>query len=495
MKRFFKILAFLLVVLIVVLASGVYFTLNKFKNFPDFDISTETISSDSGELSRHIETIVSFGVRNPGTEGDKKVRDYILKKFSEYGLKPAPPDTFDIPMYYPGTWHFSVRDKSNGTITDIPCSYIPFSASTDQKGITAPLVYINHGENLEDLDISGKIAVYEMKFKPKGLKKYARILFMYDPDNTLESSTRVVRATLEFEYKMYKKLKAKGAVGIVGLLSGLQWDSDRYYPQMSFGLKKSIPGIWVRPGQCERVRQLAQKNNTEAKLILTARTSKGTTANVYAVLPGQINEYYLVFSHHDTYFDGAVQDASGVAVILALAKHFARSQKPLKRGIIFMSVAHTNGRVGERDFIKRHRNDLLAKTALVIAVEHIGLELDPRSDLSFKVSDRPSFRMFFTALNQNVNGMVKSAVLKNDFRRSVIVPQWLVKKITGKARGISAEFHEIGIPVIGLLSNPPYMFFPEDSMAAVAVDQLVPTANFMATILRRADAFTIDELR
>jgi len=103
--------------------------------------------------------------------------------------------------------------------------------------------------------------------------------------------------------------------------------------------------------------------------------------------------------------------------------------------------------------------------------------------------------MFFTALNQNVNGMVKSAVLKTDFRRSVIVPQWLVEKITGKARGISAEFHGIGLPVIGFMSNPPYMFFPEDTMSAVAVDQMVPTANLMATILRRADAFSMDELR
>jgi len=293
----------------------------------------------------------------------------------------------------------------------------------------------------------------------------------------------------------FSDIEDKVAVGMVGLLSGLQWDSDRYYPQMSFGLEKSIPGVWVRPSQCERVRQWARKTNVEANLSVTATTGKGTTANVYAVLPGQTDEYYLVFSQHDTYFDGAVQDASGVAVILALAKHFANTKKPLKRGIIFMSVAHTNGRVGERDFIKRHQNDLLAKTALVIAVEHIGLELDPQPDLRFKVSERPSFRMFFTALNQNVNGTVKSAVLKTDFRRSVIVPQWLVEKITGKARGISAEFHEIGLPVIGFMSNPPYMFFPEDTMSAVAVDQLVPTANLMATILRRADAFTMGELR
>jgi hypothetical protein len=52
------------------------------------------------------------------------------------------------------------------------------------------------------------------------------------------------------------------------------------------------------------------------------------------------------------------------------------------------------------------------------------------------------FRMFFTALNNKVNGMVKSAILKHAFRRDVIIPQWLVEKITGKSRGISSEFRE-----------------------------------------------------
>ena len=91
--------------------------------------------------------------------------------------------------------------------------------------------------------------------------------------------------------------------------------------------------------------------------------------------------------------------------------------------------------------------------------------------------------------------MVKSAIVKQDFKRSVIIPQWLVAKITGKARGISAEFHEAGLPVIGFMSNPPYMFFPEDTMAAVATDQLVPTANIIASILRTADRFSFKALR
>lgn len=493
--RILKIVLIIIGSLILLLAVGIYYGLSKFKNFSEYDVTVETVSSETRVFTDHIQKIVSFGLRNPGSEGERKTRDYILSKFSEYGLEAREPDRFDIKTYHPESWHLSLNNPASGVSVDIPTFYMPFTAATDSDGLTAQIVYVGNGEKLEELDLSGKIAVYEMKFKPKGLKLYSRILYMYDPDETLDSSAKVVRAQLEFETQMYERLKAKGAVGMIGLLSGLQWDSDRYYPQMSFGLEKSIPGVWIRPSLCDQVRQWSETKGATATLKLDSHIETGTTANVYAVLPGEIDEYYLVISQHDTYFDGAVQDASSLSVALALGKHFAETGQPLKRGIVFLSVAHTNGREGEKNFILNHRDDILPKTALVVAIEHIGLELDPQPDLSFRVSDRPSFRMFFTALNNKINGMVKSAILKHDFKRSVIIPQWLVEKITGKSRGISAEFHEFGLPVVGFLSNPPYMFFPEDTMAAVATDQLVPTANLVASILRTADSLSMEELR
>ena len=75
------------------------------------------------------------------------------------------------------------------------------------------------------------------------------------------------------------------------------------------------------------------------------------------------------------------------------------------------------------------------------------------------------------------------------------MPQWLVKKITGKSRGISGEFYEADIPSIGLLSAPPYLFFKEDSPEIVAKDQLIPTTNLILSILRAAEKLSISELK
>ena len=495
MKRLLKIVAVCLLLMVIVVAGVILFGLSQIKYFPDVEVPVESVEIDEGTLMGHIEKIVSFGNRLPGTGGDAAARAYILQQFKDYGLQAGAPENYDVPMYFPKNWRLTLTDAAGGETLEVPCFFMPFSASSGDAGLTAPLVYVGDGKKIDAFDLTGKIAAYDMLFKPKGLKLYSKILFMYDPDQTLDSSARVVRPDLEFEYEMYEKLKAAGAVAMIGLLGGLQWDSDQYYPQMTFGREKSIPGVWVRPSYCEAVRQRGRKKGVEATLVMTASTGAGTSANIYAILPGQIDEYYLVFSQHDTYFNGAVQDASGVAVVLALARHFAQTDRPLKRGVIFMTLAHVNGRSGERAFIEMHRNDLLAKTALVVAIEHIGRELDPQPDLSFKVSERPSFRMMFTALNRKINSIVKSSIIKQDYRRSVIVPQWMVEKITGKARGISAEFHTIGLPVVGVMSSPPYMFFPQDTPAVVAKDQLVPTANLISSILRATDELKWQDLR
>ena len=144
--------------------------------------------------------------------------------------------------------------------------------------------------------------------------------------------------------------------------------------------------------------------------------------------------------------------------------------------------------------IQRHARDILPKTALVVSVEHIGKEFVPQADLSFACSDEPSPRMVMTSQNENINGIVKSCIIKNDYRRSVIIPQWLVKQTTGKARGISDEFYEAGAPVVGLLPNPRYIFFKEDTPDTVAKDRLVPTTNLIISLLRTADTLPLEEL-
>ena len=76
--RILKLLGVAICILVLLIAGGVYDGLKIFKSYAAHDLIVESITEDSQELSAHIERIVSFGVRNPGTAGDLKTREYIL---------------------------------------------------------------------------------------------------------------------------------------------------------------------------------------------------------------------------------------------------------------------------------------------------------------------------------------------------------------------------------------------------------------------------------
>ncbi|MGB5747985.1 MAG: hypothetical protein WBM69_13445 [Desulfobacterales bacterium] len=191
MRRLIKLAAIIFGVLIAIVAGFIWYGLQTVRMFPEIEVVTESIGPGSDELAGHIDNIVSYGIRNPGTDGDAKTRSYILEKFSEYGLETKEPDTFGIKMYHPKTWRLSLNNSSNGQKSEVPCAYMPFSGSTGPQGVTAPVVYVADEESLKGLDLRGKIAAYEMKFRPKGLKTYSKILLMFTPCYPVRSTNTI----------------------------------------------------------------------------------------------------------------------------------------------------------------------------------------------------------------------------------------------------------------------------------------------------------------
>ncbi len=97
------------------------------------------------------------------------------------------------------------------------------------------------------------------------------------------------------------------------------------------------------------------------------------TALVWATLPGRTDETIYVMAHRDGWFDAATDNGSGVATMLGLAEHFAKiPQAQRRRTIVFVGLdGHHNdsGGVG-RMWMVDHRDQLFAKTALMINAEH-----------------------------------------------------------------------------------------------------------------------------
>jgi hypothetical protein len=94
--------------------------------------------------------------------------------------------------------------------------------------------------------------------------------------------------------------------------------------------------------------------------------------NVYGLIPGRSSDEYIVaIAHLDAFFDGAIDNASGLAALLAWARHFAQREEPPGRSILLVATAgHHSGSPGTERLINQHR-DILDKAVLVLNCEHL----------------------------------------------------------------------------------------------------------------------------
>ena len=110
-----------------------------------------------------------------------------------------------------------------------------------------------------------------------------------------------------------------------------------------------------------------------ARIELQTQTFRGLKAiNGVAVIPGKVSETIVLNAHVDGWFDGAGDNGDGLAVLVALARHFAKPENRPQRTLAFVASAghHTPGINGPRSFVAA--NPELAKNAVMfVNIEHV----------------------------------------------------------------------------------------------------------------------------
>jgi hypothetical protein len=107
---------------------------------------------------------------------------------------------------------------------------------------------------------------------------------------------------------------------------------------------------------------------------LDVETRRGLKPSaVWGVLPGATGENILILAHTDAFFQGEVDNASGVAAMLGLAEYFAKIPKERRRRTItFLApVGHHVTRDVSLQWMHDNMADFWAKTALIINCEHV----------------------------------------------------------------------------------------------------------------------------
>ena len=124
------------------------------------------------------------------------------------------------------------------------------------------------------------------------------------------------------------------------------------------------------------IREMIEKQQSpKLRVRLDVEMKSGLkSASVFGVLSGTTDEQVVVQAHTDSFFEGAMDNASGIATNIALAEFFAalpKSQRHRTMTFYTTSAHHSpSGPDGGTQWIKANMKDVLAKTAVLVNCEH-----------------------------------------------------------------------------------------------------------------------------
>ncbi len=191
--------------------------------------------------------------------------------------------------------------------------------------------------------------------------------------------------------------------------------------------------------------------------------------NVLGELPGVDEELVVVGSHHDGPWTSAVEDASGVALVLAQAEYWSRVPREERphRMLFLLQGGHMAGGAGHKEFAVRHGDDM-ERIVLSAHLEHAAAECI-ESDGALLTTGRPEPRWWFTSRIPHLEKAVQSALKSERLMRSVVLrPDVFGFNLPTDASG----FNEAGVPLVSFLSAPFYLFDSQDTLEKVDRENL-----------------------
>ncbi len=434
----------------------------------------ELIPSES-RIFGWIEEIFSQGVRRPGYPADRWAEQSCLERFREFGLENARLETVELPYWEPRRWSLTVwPDGHEGQSPDLPCFPLPHAAPVD--GLEAELTPYDAADPGQ---VRGRIALYDVRLnRPPHALLASRATWSFDPDASFASTQHVLPFGPDVQRVMEPAIEA-GAVAFVGALAGYPSDSHEYYVPYD-AVERPIPGVWISGSEGERLRGMLSAGRVFARLTVDSVREPVTCYNVVAELPGADEDIVIIGSHHDGPWASAVEDASGIALVLAQAAYWSQVtiQERPHRLLFLLNAGHMAAGAGVWSFIERHRAEL-ARVVLEVHLEHAAnecVELDGR----LVPTGQPEARWWFTSRIPALEAAVREAIEAEDLRRSLILPPTFFGTHPTTDGG---PFHTEAVPLVNFLTAPFYLFDSQDTLDKIHRESLVPLTRATVRII------------
>jgi hypothetical protein len=209
-------------------------------------------------------------------------------------------------------------------------------------------------------------------------------------------------------------------------------------------------------------------------------------------LPGADDELVIIGSHHDGPWSSAVEDASGIALVLAQAEYWSRlpHQGRPHRLVFRLNSGHMAGSAGGRAFVEAHRAEL-ERTVLGVHLEHAAKEC-VEDDGRLRPTGHPEARWWFTSRIPSLESAVRAAIEAEDLRRSLVLPP---TAFGAQPPTDGGNFHLAGVPIVNFLAAPFYLFDSQDTLDKVDREHLAAITRAAVRIVESTREATARSMR
>lgn len=329
--------------------------------------------------------------RGPSSAGDVKARQYLALRLADLGLLPGAADgsweqTFDlvgVHTHQPDTWQFEDADNSL-TIKQWDDYIISSGVQEDRSEVAeSEVVFVGYGiqapefdwDDYAGVDVTGKVVLI-MNNDPD-----------WDPE-LFAGETRLWYGRWDYKYQKAAAMGAAGAIIIHTTPSagypfqvlqnsgnGPQFElpaNDAPRSQFTAWLvEDAARKLIAMAGQdLDELREAAYNRDFKpvplgvtTSIAMDVDVSRVQSANVLGLIPGSdpvLKDEVVIYSAHhdhlgigpanedgDTIYNGALDNASGVAQVIAMARAFKALPAPPRRSVLIALVgAEEQGLIG-----------------------------------------------------------------------------------------------------------------------------------------------------
>ncbi len=381
------------------------------------------------DFAAHVRTLASdeFEGRAPGTAGERKTTAYLVEQLERLGARPGNGDSWfqSVPMVevtsaLDGAMTITFENGSEQAFTPGEDLVLGSRRTVEQVGIDgSDLVFVGYGINAPEqewndyagLDVTGKTVV--MLINDPG--------FATQDENLFRGNAMTYYGRWTYKYEEAARQGAAGAL-IVHETRAASYGWDVVYNSWS-GPQFDLPAGtdaepllavqgWISGPAAERIFSAAGQDlqalveaakqrgfqsvalPAKASATVNNRVREATSNNVIGLIEGseRPDEYVLYTAHWDHLgrsfsapggdgiFNGAIDNASGVAGVLEIGAAFAAQRPAPKRSVVLLFVTlEESGLLGSRYYAENPVFPL-AQTAAAINLDAMSV-IGPSRDI------------------------------------------------------------------------------------------------------------------